>query len=181
MRAWCDQNEALLVFDEVQSGFGRTGKFFAFEHYDVEADIICCGKGISSSLPLSAVLTSDKIIEPEQSYNSTHGSNPVCCAASLASLRYIINNNLVDEAARKGRIIEKMLLAWKQERPDLIERIVCSGMAASIFITSKSKNNTAFLGQGYRRSNAERSTMHSISNWDNKVGSPINNSRFGSC
>tara|TARA_R100000234_G_scaffold117126_1_gene95115 strand:+ start:4948 stop:6291 length:1344 start_codon:yes stop_codon:yes gene_type:complete len=145
MRAWCDQNEALLVFDEVQSGFGRTGKFFAFEHYDVEADIICCGKGISSSLPLSAVLTSDKIIEPEQSYNSTHGSNPVCCAASLASLKYIINNNLVDEAARKGRIIEKMLLAWKQERPDLIERIVCSGMAASIFITSKSKNNTVFL------------------------------------
>lgn len=145
MRAWCDQNEALLVFDEVQSGFGRTGRFFAFEHYDVKADIVCCGKGISSSLPLSAVITSKEIIEPEQSYNSTHGSNPVCCAASLASLKYIVDNKLVEEADRKGKIIKKMLLEWKEERPDLIERVVSSGMAASIFVTSKSKNNTVFL------------------------------------
>jgi len=56
LRAWCDQNDALLVFDEVQAGFGRTGKYWGFQHYGVKADIVCCGKGISGSLPLSAVL-----------------------------------------------------------------------------------------------------------------------------
>ena len=57
--AWCRQHQVVLVFDEVQAGFGRTGKFWAFEHYGVVPDLICCGKGISSSLPISAVMAAN--------------------------------------------------------------------------------------------------------------------------
>jgi len=134
MREWCDQNNSLLIFDEVQSGFGRTGKFFAFEHYDVKADIICCGKGISSSLPLSAVLSREELFEPEQSFNSTHGGNPVACAASLASLEEIIDRNLVKESERKGKLLEMLLNEWQKESPDTIKKVFCTGLLASVFI-----------------------------------------------
>jgi 4-aminobutyrate aminotransferase-like enzyme len=145
MRKWCDENSVLLIFDEVQSGFGRTGKFFAFEHYEVEADIICCGKGISSSLPLSAVITKEEIIEPEQSFNSTHGGNPVACAASLASVRYIRDHDLVSESERKGKLLEQFLLNWQKERPDVIKKIYCKGLLASVFIEPNSGDKNEFV------------------------------------
>ncbi len=71
---WCKANDVLLIFDEVQAGFGRTGKFWAFEHYGVAPDLICCGKGISSSLPLSAVIGRAEIMDqfPPGSMTSTH-------------------------------------------------------------------------------------------------------------
>lgn len=143
MRNWCNQNSSLLIFDEVQSGFGRTGKFFAFEHYEVEADIICCGKGISSSLPLSAVITKEEIVEPEQSFNSTHGGNPVACAASLASVEYMIDNDLVKASEQKGLLLESLLKKWQQERPDVIDKIYCKGLLASVFI--KHTNSSEFV------------------------------------
>jgi 4-aminobutyrate aminotransferase-like enzyme len=88
---WCKEQDALLVFDEVQAGFGRTGKFWAFEHYGVTPDLICCGKGISSSLPLSAVIGRADIMDQfgPGSLSSTHTGNPVCCAAALANLKKI--------------------------------------------------------------------------------------------
>ena len=86
---FCRKHDALLIFDEVQAGFGRTGKFWAFEHYGVTPDVICCGKGISSSLPLSAVIGRADIMDqfPPGSMTSTHTGNPVCCAAALANLK----------------------------------------------------------------------------------------------
>lgn len=134
MRRWCDDNSTLLIFDEVQSGFGRTGKFYAFEHYEITPDVICCGKGISSSLPLSAVITREEIIEPEQSYNSTHGGNPVSCAASLASIEYLVENDLVSKSEQNGILLENLLLEWKTERPDVIKNVFCKGLLASVFI-----------------------------------------------
>src|SRR5208337_4020934 len=85
---WCKMNNVVLILDEVQAGFGRTGKFWAFEHYGVTPDVICCGKGISSSLPLSAVIGRAEIMDqfPPGSMTSTHCGNPVCAAAALASL-----------------------------------------------------------------------------------------------
>src|SRR3989440_883572 len=98
---WCKANDALLIFDEVQAGFGRTGKFWAFEHYGVTPDLICCGKGISSSLPLSAVIGRTEIMDqfPPGSMTSTHTGNPVCCAAASASLKKIVTEKLADNAA----------------------------------------------------------------------------------
>jgi 4-aminobutyrate aminotransferase-like enzyme len=134
-----------MIIDEIQSGFGRTGKLFAFEHFNIIPDIITCAKGISSSLPLSCVLTRKEIIDTDLSYNSTHGGNPVAVSASYASVKYLINNNLISESERKGEILKKELLKWKKEMPKNISRINCRGLLASVFIESPDKNNIDFV------------------------------------
>jgi len=109
MRAWADEHDALLVFDEVQSGIGRTGRFFAHEHFGVEADLVCSAKAISSGLPLSAVIGRRELIDVDDSFHSTHGGNPVCCAAALANLEVIEEEGLVERASATGRVLEKRL------------------------------------------------------------------------
>ena len=145
LRKWCTENKVLLVIDEVQSGFGRTGKLFAYEHFDIIPDIIVCAKGISSSLPLSCVISRSEIVNTDMSYNSTHGGNPVAVAASNASVNYLINNNLVTESERKGKILETELLKWKNEMPNYISKINCKGLLAGIFINSPDNNNVDFV------------------------------------
>jgi 4-aminobutyrate aminotransferase/diaminobutyrate-pyruvate transaminase/4-aminobutyrate aminotransferase/(S)-3-amino-2-methylpropionate transaminase len=120
IRQWANENQIIVIFDEIQSGFGRTGKLFAYEHYDVEADLVCCGKGISSGLPLSAVLGRTQLIDVDPSLNSTHGGNPICCAATLASLEVLEDENLIHESARKGLLLEKELIKIKNKYPDRI-------------------------------------------------------------
>ena len=102
LRAWCDENNVVLVFDEVQAGFGRTGKFWAFEHYGVEPDIICCGKGISSSLPLSAVIGREALMDQygPGAMTSTHTGNPVCCAAAVAAISKILREKMTEKRRR---------------------------------------------------------------------------------
>jgi len=89
---WCKQHQVVLVLDEVQAGFGRTGRFWGFDHYGVTPDLICCGKGISSSLPLSAVIGRSEIMDQfaPGSMTSTHTGNPVCCAAAVANIRKLL-------------------------------------------------------------------------------------------
>jgi 4-aminobutyrate aminotransferase-like enzyme len=133
---WCTSNGALLIFDEVQSGFGRTGKFWAFEHYGVIPDVICCGKGISSSLPLSAVIGRSEIMDqfPPGSMTSTHTGNPVCCAAALASLRKILSEDLTGNAAKVGARLEKGLMEIQQHHPEVIGRASCRGLVGGLQI-----------------------------------------------
>ena len=137
LAAWCRQNEALLIFDEVQAGFGRTGQFWAFEHYGLIPDLICCGKGISSSLPLSAVIGRAEIMDqfPPGSMTSTHTGNPVCCAAALASLKKIVGENLTANAARLGPVLEAGLGAIQRRHPDIIGRYSCRGLVAGLQMT----------------------------------------------
>ncbi|HRX55119.1 MAG TPA: aspartate aminotransferase family protein [Verrucomicrobiales bacterium] len=108
LRAFCDEHQALLIFDEVQAGFGRCGKMWGFEHYGVRGDLIVCGKGISSGLPLSAVIGHSDWMNlfPPGSMTSTHTGNPVCCAAALANVRYIVEHDLVGNAARLERVLQ---------------------------------------------------------------------------
>ena len=90
LRRLCDEHGVLLVLDEVQSGFGRTGKMFASEHWGVEGDIVCLAKGIANGLPLGAIVARASVMDwPSGSHASTFGGNPVACAASLATLRLI--------------------------------------------------------------------------------------------
>jgi 4-aminobutyrate aminotransferase / (S)-3-amino-2-methylpropionate transaminase / 5-aminovalerate transaminase len=107
LRQWCDEHEAVLTFDEVQAGFGRTGKLWGFEHYGIEADLICCGKGISSGLPLSAVIGRASLLDqfPPGSMTSTHTGNPVCAAAALESVRAIEREGLVENARKIGEVL----------------------------------------------------------------------------
>jgi 4-aminobutyrate aminotransferase-like enzyme len=147
MRNFCDKHDILFICDEVQSGFGRTGKMFAYEHLGIVPDILVCGKGISSSLPVSAVLTSTEIADCDESFNSTHGGNPVGVAASLESLKIIEDENLVSESSRKGSILELELNKWKNEMPEYISKIYCKGLLASVFIESCNDkiNNSDFV------------------------------------
>ena len=105
LRRWCDEHGVLLIFDEVQAGFGRTGTYWGFEHYGVVPDLICCGKGISSGLPISAVIGRPDVMDlyPPGAMTSTHTGNPVCAAAVLANLRVIEEEGLVENARADGR------------------------------------------------------------------------------
>jgi 4-aminobutyrate aminotransferase-like enzyme len=140
MKKFCVKNNCLFIVDEVQSGFGRTGKLFAYEHFDIDPDIIVCGKAISSSLPLSAVITTNNISSVDESFNSTHGGNPLAVAASLESLKIIVDEDLVNESERKGKILEYELMKWKNEMPEFISKIFCKGLLASVFINSPSED-----------------------------------------
>jgi 4-aminobutyrate aminotransferase-like enzyme len=107
LRRWCDQNGVLLIFDEIQAAFGRTGKMFGFEHLGVAPDLITCGKGISGGMPLSAVIGRRAVMDlygPGE-MTSTHTANPVCCAATLANLQAIEDEGAVGNAARLGPIL----------------------------------------------------------------------------
>lgn len=112
LRAWCDRHGSLLTFDEVQAGFGRTGRLFAFEHYGVTPDLIACGKGISSSLPLAAVIGRGEVMDQYApgSMTSTHSGSPLAVAAGIGSIEAILEDRLVERAAALGPRLEAGLL-----------------------------------------------------------------------
>jgi 4-aminobutyrate aminotransferase / (S)-3-amino-2-methylpropionate transaminase / 5-aminovalerate transaminase len=135
--AYAREHGIIVTFDEIQSGFGRTGTLFAYQHYGVEPDMICCGKGISSSLPLSAVLGTREIMDQPDigSMSSTHSANPLCCAAGLANIEFIESHHLVAESARKGTILGEGLEAIRTRYPDRISEVLGKGLVAAILIT----------------------------------------------
>ena len=100
LRNLCDGHGIMLIFDEVQSGMGRTGKWFAADHYEVTPDIMAIAKGIASGLPLSAVVATKKIMEkwPAGAHGTTFGGNPLSCAASLATIEVIEEERLLEKS-----------------------------------------------------------------------------------
>src|SRR5436309_5302514 len=136
LAAWCKPNEALLIFDEVQAGFARTGKFWGFEHYGVTPDVICCGKGISSSLPLSAVIGRAEVMDqfPPGSMTSTHTGNPVCCAAALASVKKIVREKLTENAARLESVLLAGLKKIQSNHRAIVGHITARGLVGGIQI-----------------------------------------------
>jgi 4-aminobutyrate aminotransferase/diaminobutyrate-pyruvate transaminase/4-aminobutyrate aminotransferase/(S)-3-amino-2-methylpropionate transaminase len=139
LAAWARKHQALIIVDEIQSGFGRTGKLFAFEHYDIEPDLVCCGKGISGSLPLSAVLGRSDIIEKDASLTSTHGGHPMACAGALGNLESLIEDRLVERSNTLGQTLKTWLLDWQAEFPDRIPRIEGAGMVWAVYISKPSE------------------------------------------
>ncbi|HLH53847.1 MAG TPA: aspartate aminotransferase family protein [Verrucomicrobiae bacterium] len=131
---WCRTHHALFIFDEVQSGFGRTGRFWGFEHYGVVPDVICCGKGITSSLPLSAVIGRAEIMDQFSpgSMTSTHTGNPVCCAAALANIKKILAENLVANAAALGPMLLEGLLEIQKRHSDVVGRVTARGLVGGL-------------------------------------------------
>ncbi len=121
LRQWCTGHKALLVCDEIQAGFGRTGKLWGFEHYDVVPDLATFGKGISGSLPLSAVAGRPDVLDlyPPLSMTSTHAGNPICCAASLASIKLIVDEHLSENACKVGAVLHRRLQALAARTPQI--------------------------------------------------------------
>lgn len=136
------ENDILLTFDEIQGGFGRTGKLFVYQHYGVEPDIICCGKGISSSLPLSAVLGRKSIMDLPAfgSMSSTHSANPLCCAVGLANIKALEEENLIDESFRKGNILHSRLEEIRNKYPKCISYILGKGLLAGVLFVDVKTN-----------------------------------------
>ncbi len=98
-----------MIYDEVQAGFGRTGKLFGYQHYDVEADIVCLGKAITGCIPISATLARNEIMDvfPPGEMTSTHTGNPVGCAAGIANLDLLVKEKLVERSAKVGEVFKK--------------------------------------------------------------------------
>src|SRR5260370_33702755 len=133
LRKWCSGRKALLVCDEVQAGFGRCGTLWGFEHYGIVPDVVCFGKGISSSLPLAAVAGRPDVmdLQPSGSMTSTHTGNPVCCAAALASIELVLREDLAGNARVVGALLHEKLRAM-QSRYRHIGSVDGKGLVAGI-------------------------------------------------
>ncbi len=138
LQKFVKKNKSLLIFDEIQSGFYRTGKLFAFEHYNVKPDLVICGKGISGSMPLSALLGKKKYINLDSAYTSTHGGNPLACAASLGNLKVFDKNNFHKSLSAKSKLMEKKINIWRKKFPERIKQILGKGLIWGVFIYDKS-------------------------------------------
>lgn len=153
IRTVCDKTGSLLIFDEIQTGFGRTGTLFAFQRYKVVPDIICLAKSLGGGMPLGAFVSSKKIIStlsdnPSLGHITTFGGHPVSCAAGLASLEYIIDNELHITAVEKGErfrsklkhknIIEVrgegLFLAVKLTSPEMTGKFISQGMKNGLML-----------------------------------------------
>jgi len=123
LRALCDQHGILLIADEVQSGYGRTGKMFACEHTGVVPDIMTLAKSIASGLPLSAVVASSKLMDQWQpaAHGSTFGGNPVSCAAGVATLEVFQREGILANATEKGNDLLRRLRRLQQQSPAIGE------------------------------------------------------------
>ena len=115
LRKQCDETGALLIVDEAQTGLGRTGKMFAFEHYGIEPDILLLAKAFGGGMPLGAFISSSDRMKlltdnPVLGHITTFGGHPVCCAAGLAAFNVLTEENLIAEVERKGQLFEKLLV-----------------------------------------------------------------------
>lgn len=120
LRELCDRHDILLVFDEVQTGIGRTGRMFAAEHFGVVPDVICSAKGLASGMPLGAIIAKESVMTwPRGSHGSTYGGNPLCCAAALATLDVI--EPLLPQIREVGAFMKEQLGRLGQRHPVLAE------------------------------------------------------------
>ena len=134
LEAFCREHDIVTVFDEVQSGFGRTGKMFCYEHYGVTPDLVCCGKGISSSLPLAAVIGRADIMElyGPGSMTSTHSASPLPVAAGIANLEILLREDLAGRAARMEGVLMPRLAAIQARYPSRLGCLHGRGLVAGI-------------------------------------------------
>ena len=139
LRKRCDQTGTLLIFDEIQTGLGRTGHLFAMQKYGVTPDIVCLAKAFGGGMPLGAFISSKKIMdslqsEPVLGHITTFGGHPVCCAAGLAAYDYLVENGIVEQVEGKGARYEALLGDHPQVR-----EIRRSGLLLAVELGSSEK------------------------------------------
>lgn len=130
----CRKHGILLTFDEMQAGFGRTGKAFGYQHYGVTPDLICCGKGMGGGVPLSGVIGRAAIMDLPDVGNmsSTHSANPLVCAAGLAVIEEMESRNLIAETERKGALLLAALQTLQGRFPDRISHLLGRGLISAV-------------------------------------------------
>ncbi len=141
VRELCDRHGILMVVDEIQTGFGRTGKMFAIEHSDVEPDIVCMAKGIASGMPLGAMVAKRSVMDwLEGAHGSTFGGNPVSCRAALTSIE-LIEKKYMAQAVKMGALLMQRLRKTKQRHPGRIGDVRGMGLMIGAEIISDRKSN----------------------------------------
>ena len=141
------EHDILVTFDEMQSGFGRTGELFGYMHYDVEPDLLCCGKGASSGFPLALVLGSSEVLDLPGigSMSSTHSANPVVCAAGRANLQCLFEDGLIENSKRLGIIFHQELDKIKHQFNEHLNWIEGRGLLAALIFKDKHGNPLSSL------------------------------------
>jgi len=119
LRTWCDENDVLLIFDEIQCGIGRTGEWFAKDHYGVQPDIITLAKGLGGGMPIGAFICNEKVAEAIDygDHGTTFGGNPLAAAASLATLKVIADEKLCESTRNNGNWLRDELERMSQRHP----------------------------------------------------------------
>jgi len=141
LRLRCTETGTLLIFDEIQVGFGRTGKLFCFEHYHVVPDILCIAKAMGGGMPIGAFIADKSIMlsftsKPEFGHITTFGGHPVCAAAALANLDVLTKTEIIDIVEKKGRLYEEKLSFHP-----LVKKIRRKGLLMSVELESTVINN----------------------------------------
>lgn len=131
VRKLCDDNNILLIIDEVQTGFCRTGDMFAIDYLGIVPDILCLAKAIAGGLPMGAVLTSDKIKFSPGKHGTTFGGNPLACAAGLAAVKFMEDNDLANQAKEKGEYLMQHLHK-ELDNNKLVRRVKGRGLMIGI-------------------------------------------------
>jgi len=136
VRSLCDEKGILFILDEIQSGFCRTGRWFACEHLGVRPDMMVVAKAIAGGVPMGAVLCSDKVQVPVGKHGTTFGANPLACAAALAAIDFMKENKLDEQAAAKGAYMMEKL---KTIQSEMIREIRGIGLMIGIDLKEKAK------------------------------------------
>ena len=133
VRKLCDDNEILLIFDEIQSGLGRTGRMWASEHWDTAPDILCIAKGIAGGVPMGVTMVRPDILDCiyKGEHSSTFGGNPLSCAAGTATLQALTQDGLIDNAEKMGELFRDGLERLK-EKHTIIREIRGKGLMIGI-------------------------------------------------
>ena len=136
LKECCQKNGTLLIFDEIQTGFGRTGSLFAFQKYNVIPDVFCIGKAMGAGMPLSGVVSSKKILssltsKPNLGHITTFGGHPVSCAAANAGLKFLLDHKLTDQVLLLEKLIHKKL------KHPIIREIRSSGLMMAVELTKR--------------------------------------------
>ncbi|MEJ2658188.1 MAG: aspartate aminotransferase family protein, partial [Desulfobacterales bacterium] len=129
VRRLCDETDVLLIFDEIQTGMGRTGKLFAYEHFNVEPDVMTLAKALANGLPIGAMLTTEKVAEAFGlgAHASTFGGTPIVTAASIQVVKALLEENLISHCAKMGKYFKERL-SWLKSRHDSIVDIRGMGL-----------------------------------------------------
>lgn len=140
VRRLCDEHDLLLILDEVQTGLGRTGKLFAYEHYGIKPDIMALAKGLGGGVPIGACLAGGECAEifKPGDHAATFGGNPLATAAGLATLSVIIDEKLSEQAAQKGEYIKEKVAALQEKYP-VISDIRGQGLLIGIALDTEAK------------------------------------------
>ena len=142
VKALCEQHDALLIIDEIQAGMGRTGKFFGYEHFGIQPDIVTLAKGLAGGVPIGAFLSTKKLANTFHAgdHGSTFGGNPLACAAANAVLTAIKAENLMDNAATVGDYLIAQLKTLQQSFPTLITEVRGKGLIVGMELTKPGRD-----------------------------------------